>query len=111
MDHLYAGEDRFISRIGVGGLLNLSKMSAVQRVLEDIGFINEHCRQALRHAPWTEEKLRPAGGQPNGGDSPAKDLDSGAAPASPSRSGTLDDFCGQSQPGVLCFASLRAPDI
>ena len=40
----FNGEDRFLTRIGVGGLINLEKMRQAHVVLNDIHLFQEHAR-------------------------------------------------------------------
>ena len=40
----FKGEDRFLTRIGVGGLINMEKMKQSHVVLNDINLFHEHAK-------------------------------------------------------------------
>lgn len=40
----YAGEDRFMTKIGVGGLINMEKIQQSHVILNDINLFQEHAR-------------------------------------------------------------------
>lgn len=42
----FNGEDRFMSRIGVGGLINLQKMHQAHIVLNDIQVLHDHAKNS-----------------------------------------------------------------
>ncbi|ELT88364.1 hypothetical protein CAPTEDRAFT_107584, partial [Capitella teleta] len=63
----YNGEDRFMTRIGVGGLINLEKISQSHVVLNDIHLFHERaksiamdksCREAFCQEKGSTESLR-----------------------------------------------------
>ena len=47
----FNGEDRFMSRIGVGGLINLQKMHQAHVVLSDIQLLHDHADKCQYRAP------------------------------------------------------------
>ena len=52
----YNGEDRFMTRIGVGGLINLDKVKQAHIVLSDIQMFLQHCQGQITDIKVTEEK-------------------------------------------------------
>lgn len=46
----FNGEDRFMSRIGVGGLINLQKMHQAHIVLNDIQVLHDHAKNGKQGA-------------------------------------------------------------
>ena len=44
----FNGEERFLTRIGVGGLINLEKMHQAHVVLNDIHLFHEHAKNMAR---------------------------------------------------------------
>ena len=43
----YNGEDRFMTRIGVGGLINMDKLKQTHHVLNDIALFHHHAKQQI----------------------------------------------------------------
>ena len=46
----YNGEDRFLTRIGVGGLINMEKVTQAHLVLNDIQLFHNHAKMTGRPA-------------------------------------------------------------
>ena len=50
----YGGEDQFMTRIGVNGLVNIEKMKQVQTVLDDISVFHSIAQgtASIESLPW-----------------------------------------------------------
>ena len=44
----YQGDDRFMTRIGVGGLINLEKIQQAHTVLNDVHVFQQHAQNRLK---------------------------------------------------------------
>ena len=54
----YNGEDRFLSRIGVGGLINMEKIHQAHLVLNDIHLFHTHAKVNARLERQAKEEER-----------------------------------------------------
>lgn len=53
----YNGEDRFMTRIGVGGLINMDKLKQTHHVLNDIALFHYHAKQQIETVNSRSEEI------------------------------------------------------